>query len=154
MSGARRTKLCGALAAAIAAIPLVFVWLVISIMVWGRPSDFERRLPNEYRVFASNTQTIAIVPPPSAFHTSRNVRGVAIGAKVVGVAVIGDHVIGLVESSPDSELAHLERPDYFILNTATHELLDGLDESSWHERLTHDLGRDAIPKLRRPYSLW
>ena len=90
-------------------------------------SEFERGLPGGYRIFASNPYTVAILPPESmSRHPSNCGSAVAIAARVTEIGTSGNIIFGKVTESPKSELASIESPGFFVIDSSTGHVSKGL----------------------------
>ncbi len=123
---------------------------ILLIASCSRASDYEKSLPNGYRLIRTNAVTTAILDPNEAW-PAPHPSGVAVAAKVVRIAVSNNLVVGYVESSVDSELAKFQVPGYFILDTQTGAVHLGLSESDWNKQLK--VMGIGVVKLREPRSL-
>lgn len=112
-------------------------WLMIVCAC--RHPDYAVALPGGYQLARTNANTVAIRAPTGGLLMDKHKESVAVAAKITRIAVHGIYVIGLVVSSPDSELSHLESPGYFILNTADGSLYAELSEAAFVRQLA-DLG--------------
>lgn len=73
-----------------------------------------------------------------------------VGPTVEGYRVFGKVVTGRV--GPSDFPGEHPTPGYFVVDTATHRVWQGLDEAAWRERL-RQLGIHRPPGLKRP-SWW
>lgn len=131
-------------------IESVLTWslgLVLATFMMG--CDYHTDLPNGYTLARTNANTKAIFAPDGHYHPSHCSNGVAIAARVDGMAVTGKWVVGHVVSSPQSELAAEEAPGFFILNTQTDMVSKGLTETEWKAQLTQQRIGPGI-RLSRP----
>lgn len=115
-------------------------WLIL--LCGCRHPDYGVALPGGYQLERTNANTVAIFAPTGGLLMDKHKEGVAVAAKITRIAVHGTYVIGLVVSSPDSELSHLESPGYFVLNTADGSLFAELSEAAFARQLA-DIGINA-----------
>jgi hypothetical protein len=113
--------------------PLLVILLCISCDNTQSPT-----LPNGYSVFRSNSATTVICDPSEQ---------IVVGPRVTALSRHGDYVIGLTESSPESEIAGEYKVGYFWINTKTGALKSGLQEDEWKEQLR--VAQITNPTLRR-----
>jgi hypothetical protein len=102
--------------------------------------DYSIRLPGNYALTRVYAGAVLINHPE---------KGVVIDANIDAYAVLGSLVVGHVavaEQSPEKELS---KPGYFILNTKTHEVRQGLDKKVWLDSLK-TLGTTTEPSLGKP----
>jgi hypothetical protein len=129
---------------------LLTVLLGASVVLGGCNRDFVRPLPRGYRLARTNPYTVVIVAPAHVHHPA-HVHGTAVPPKIVEVGVWRTFVYGRVSASPQSELAALSQPGYFVLDTSTGNVDTGMTESAWRRRL-ESLGF-ANPRMVAPESL-
>jgi len=119
---------------------LIFYTLALILLLVGCDDiGGKGSLPNGYSVFCTNPYTTVILSPDSinTVITIVDQHGNPIahrsGSVVVGPK-INDYkhenyiVWGYVSCSPESEVSEKSVPGYFVLNTSTHILHEGLDE--------------------------
>lgn len=100
--------------------PVRLLWLGLALtMIFNITAcgDYSVRLPNNYELIRVYAGAVLIGAPEG---------GVRIEANIDGYKVLGDLVVGHVtvaEHSPEKEMS---KPGYFILNTKTHEVRQGL----------------------------
>lgn len=111
--------------------------------------DYATALPNGYRLARTNAYTKAIFAPQGKTDPSHAVGGIAVAAQVDRMAVVGKVVTGHVVASPQSELASVERPGYFVLDTETGRVELGLTEAAWVSSL-RAAGITKTPSLSTP----
>ena len=126
---------------------LLLAFVVLSIS--GCNGDYETSLPNGYKLFRTNSSTKVILAPTGKQHPSHCAPGLAVAAKVNGMAIVGKWVVGVVVTSPTSEVVNCEAPGYFILNTETGEVWLRLTEAKWRARLKTE-GINENLNLSRP----
>jgi hypothetical protein len=117
---------------------LVSTLLLLTGLLEGCNADYGRHLPNGYAIYCTNGYTTVIDSPRVTTIRRGNTisrKSTVVESKVVGIAVHGALVIGLVEASPNSELGP-GTPGYFIVDTATDEVSVGLNETEWTARLS------------------
>ena len=108
-------------------------------------APFVVALPNGYEIMRKQDRKPAVV--------KRNNGAVVIGP-IATYAVVRDVVTGLIPA-PDAQGAGAKRaaskaqPGYFILHTDTGELVQGLSEQDWKDRIKA-LGATLLPNLNAP----
>lgn len=111
--------------------------LIMIVTSHGCESGHGDPIVNGYNRFVTNPYTVVILSPPSDSlnHEISVIRdgesftkrsSIAVGPKVVAFEVHKDYIYGLVKSSPQSEVSRHSYPGYFLLNTSTHTLYEGL----------------------------
>ncbi len=134
---------------------VVTAFVLVSVL--GCHGDFERGLPNGYRLVRTNAVQTYITPPEGVHHPSHRF-GTAVAPNITQVGLQQEMVFGVVEAPPEPEpgdylqLAHFSVPGYFILNTRTGDVRAGLDEDVWRAAL-EELGVPPSAQLRHPGSL-
>lgn len=123
------------------AVRLLWLGLVLT-MVFSMSAcgDYSVRLPNNYELIRVYAGAVLIGAPEG---------GVRIEANIDGYKVLGDLVVGHVtvaEQSPEKEMS---KPGYFIVNTKTHEVKQGLDKKAWLDALKAQ-GVNSEPSLGKP----
>jgi len=111
--------------------------VVLSISACG---DYSVRLPGGYTLIRVYAGAVLINHPAKTEWIKANIDGY----KVLNELVVG-HVI-IAEHSPEREMS---KPGYFILNTKTHEMKQGLDKKAWLGSL-QALGITDEPILSKP----
>ena len=111
--------------------------------------DYEKELPNGYRLIRTNANTVAIWSPEP--HSN-----VVVPAKIVAIGVHGDIVFGCVTFDPYSDPVYPGgQPEnasgYFILETKTGNTALRMKKESWVDALAKR-GIGAEPKMRSPSS--
>jgi hypothetical protein len=102
--------------------------------------DYSIRLPGGYclvRIYAG------------AVLISHGEKGVAIDANIDGYEVIGDLVVGHVIAADLPPEKTFSKPGYFILNTKSNEITQGLDKKVWLDSV-QALGVHGEPRLSKP----
>lgn len=117
--------------------------------------DYQRKLPNGYKLIRANSDTIVIMRSEAHRYmlSPTGVGGMAIGVKIDKYCVVGDYVVGYVIASP-SGIRDSETEGYFLLDTKDGALAAGLDRASWKGKLAHAGIRLDRLRLRSPSSLW
>lgn len=104
--------------------------------------DFSVRLPGNYSLVRVYAGAVLISGPSNV---------VVIDSNINSYKVLGHLVVGQVNSpghfSPEEKA--VSKPGYFILNTKTHEVRQGLDKKSWLDALQM-LGVRNEPELGTP----
>ena len=105
--------------------------------------DYSIRLPGGYSLVRVYSGAVLI----AGDHT----RGVVIDPNVEGYAVLGDLVVGRVNTPGNltDEDMSASVPGYFILNTKAHTVRKGLVRQTWLDSLK-ELGITAEPRLSNP----
>jgi hypothetical protein len=116
-----------------------FIVLAIALQSVGRCAA--PPLPSDYGLFHLNAATVVLLGPIEATSDPRT-GSIVVAAKISRLNVSRGFVYGFVEPSPQSELAGMETPGFFIVNTATHEVERGLSSSAYEVRL----GQLGLPK--------
>ena len=113
-----------------------YALLIISGCFGG---DFTLNLPNGYVLASTNDHTTAILSSPTTPHSVDNGSGVAIAAKIFSYAVVEErYVVGLVITSPKSELARFEHCGWFLLDTKEHVITWFVTENGLRDALRRD----------------
>lgn len=121
-----------------------FLPLVVVLVLVGCGGNFRIALPNDYEMMSQYTGSVSI-------YNSNRV-GV-IPATVDGYVVAGDFVIGHTSLGWDKIVARkYSKPGYFIVNTETDVVVQGLDKESWLARIK-ELGITTAPQLYTPAAL-
>lgn len=79
------------------------------------------RLPSGYSIWTTNSYTTCLFGPVRIGTLLQN--DCVIGAKITRMQVVGTLIIGYIESSPMSELSDIERPGFFVVDSAAHIVL-------------------------------
>ena len=111
--------------------------MVFSMSACG---DYSVRLPGNYALTRVYAGAVLINHPE---------KGVVIDANIDGYKVLNDLVVGHVSVAEHSPEKELSKPGFFILNTKTHELRQGLDKKAWLDSLKA-LGTTNDPSLDKP----
>lgn len=126
---------------AVRSLWLVFVLtMVFSMTACG---DYKIHLPGGYSLVSVYAGAVLIA--------GDHVRGVVINSNVDSYKVLNELVVGHV-NTPDHlspEEKDVSKPGYFILNTKTHEVKEGLDKKAWLDTL-RALGVNNEPGLSKP----
>jgi hypothetical protein len=100
-------------------------------------------LPNHYQLVYANAYEVAIARPESS---------IVVYPSIVEYAVIGDIVTGRADiprTFPGQPAPQRRASGYFLLNTATGVVSDGLSMPEWHAELRR-AGIEDEPDLERP----
>lgn len=118
-------------------------WLGLALMAAFSMSacgDYSIRLPGNYALTRVYAGAVLINHPE---------KGVVIDANIDGYKVLGDLVVGHVTVAEESPEKEMSKPGYFIVNTKTHEVKQGLDKKAWLDALqAHGIGNE--PNLGKP----
>lgn len=102
--------------------------------------DYSVRLPGSYVLTRIYAGAVLINHPG---------KGIVVDANIDGYKVLGDHVVGHVAPADLSPEKEHSKPGYFLLNTKTHEVKQGLDKKAWLESLKK-IGINDEPNLSKP----
>jgi hypothetical protein len=102
--------------------------------------DYSVHLPGNYLLTRIYAGAVLINHPE---------KGIVVDANVDGYKVLGDHVVGHVTAADLSPEKEHSKPGYFLLNTKTHEVKQGLDKKAWLESL-QKIGINDEPNLSKP----
>lgn len=111
--------------------------------------DYEIRLPGGYylvRVYAG-AYIISFRGQDGQSRTDEVVVNATVDSYQVLDGLIVGHVSTLDYMSPEEK--EVSKPGYFILNTKTHEVKQGLDKKAWLDSL-NALGVSSVPRLDKP----
>lgn len=113
--------------------------------------DFERSLPNGYRISGDSTLTSIYAPQQSVYGPPP--ASTQIGGQIDRVAVVGALVTGrnTYAMSPDPQGP--SPVGYFILDTVSNTAEVGLSEAAWQASLAAH-GISTPPTLKSPRWLW
>jgi hypothetical protein len=106
----------------------------LPLLLAGCQNDYQRSLPNGYRLVRTNAYTIAIFPPKGQYLDYFQ-EGIAVPPKIVEYGVDHAIVFGRIELAPLSELDYMSTPGYFILDTRTPSVKLGMGIAEWTEVL-------------------
>lgn len=106
--------------------------------------DYAVALPNGYRLHRVHNKAVLIARPDSG--------GVVIAANVDRYAVVRNIVVGHVSQAEHEFERSLSVPGYFLLDTSTGKVTQGLDVETWRARLKQ-VGIPEVPSLAAP-SRW
>jgi hypothetical protein len=109
--------------------------------------DFETQLPGNYSLFRMNPDEVII-----ARHTEGGSIKFVVGPRVSGYRVFSDIVVGEVVLPDWVVLRKESTPGYFVLDTTTHEVMQGMDKATWQQELRR-MGLPDDPALPQP-SRW
>lgn len=146
MSGSlRRTPAVKRVVKISALVLLAFV-LSIPVLVHGIyfffGRDYQIHLPHGYRLTRIWGSTVMMTG-----------YGCNIEPNVTGYRVCGGTIVGRVSAvGLPPEYSEVSQPGYFLVDTRTHKVLQGLDERHW-TRLLAERGVTRTPRLFRP-SRW
>lgn len=120
----------------------LYKWLPSALVLFlgAACGDYAIQLPGKYQLTRVHGAAVVINHPD---------RGVIIDANVDGYALMGKLIVGhvsLAEHAPERELS---RPGYFIVDTSTDHVEQGLDKNSWLNVL-RAAGITQEPKLAKP----
>ena len=119
------------------------VWLVFALSILiSVPAcgDYSVSLPGGYSLVRIYAGAVLI---------SHAEKGVVIEANIDGYKVIGGLVVGHVIAAELPPEKAFSKPGYFILNTQTHEIKQGLNKKDWLDSL-QSLGIHGEPHLGKP----
>ncbi len=102
--------------------------------------DYSVSLPGGYELTRVYAGTVLIHHPE---------KGVVVDANVDAYDVTDGFVIGHVSIADELPEKEFSKPGYFILNTKTHELKQGLDREGWVKSLKA-VGKTIEPVLKSP----
>lgn len=103
-------------------------------------SDYSIRLPNDYELIRIYAGAVLIGAPEG---------GARVEANIDGYTVIGELVVGHVTAAEHSPEKEMSKPGYFILNTESHEVKQGLSKEDWFDAIK-GLGITREPSLGKP----
>lgn len=122
---------------------LVRCFLLIAMSWIACSGDYAIELPNGYELVRFNGLETGIVAPGGRLVINPTVREYAVlGDLVVGNADVPERLEG--QPAPFRTAA-----GYFVLNTDSGEIADGLTDEAWRAKLA-ELGIGDEPKLNRP----
>lgn len=103
--------------------------------------DYRISLPNSYTLVRVNAAEILI---------SNHKRSLVIYPNIDKYQIYDNYIVGHV-SIPDLPPSHTgdSKPGYFIINTQTHKIYEGLEKQEW-VHLLHELNITTSEKLHRP----
>ncbi len=116
---------------------LVLIVLIGGLLGCG---DYSIRLPGGYSLVRVYAGAVLIHHPE---------KGIVVNAHIDGYKVHGELVIGHVLSAELPPEKDYSKPGYFILNTKTHEVKEGLDKQTWLNSL-RTIGIASEPRLSKP----
>lgn len=103
--------------------------------------DYSVHLPDSYVLTRIYAGAVLINHPE---------KGIVVDANIDGYTVLGDHVVvGHVTAADLSPEKEHSKPGYFLLNTRTHDVKQGLDKKTWLESL-QKIGISNEPNLSKP----
>jgi len=119
----------------------ILILFILLLALNNCGGDYNKNLPNNYKLARTSSSEVSIYEPGG--------KGI-IAPNIDRYAVIGDIVVGYVEKpQPPADLEGSNPVlGYFILNTKTHELLQGYGKEKWLEKLRL-YGINEEPKLHR-----
>lgn len=120
-----------------------FLPLVVVLVLVGCGGNFRIALPNGYEMMSEYTGQVWILGPDG-----RDV----VAATVDGYAVIDSVVVGHVSLGLGRSAKNYSKPGYFVLDTKTGQVVQGMDKKEWLARLK-DLGVTTAPQLHTPAAL-
>lgn len=116
-------------------------------------AQYRRDLPGGYLLMASNADSVCVIPPQDRYsHVDNCADGLAIAARIDGIAVTDDYIVGHVRPSPESEVSEHEVPGYFVIAVKSGEIVKGMKEAEWRILLKERIGADGV-ELKPPYKL-
>jgi hypothetical protein len=98
--------------------------------------DYEAELLNGFSVFATDTDTVVVVPPEGVHDPSFAADNIVVGPKIVAVAIERQWVIGRTEIPSQSPLLDLAEKGWFVVDTVKNSARTGLDRNEI-ERILH-----------------
>jgi hypothetical protein len=105
-------------------------------------TDFKIELPNGYILFRANATEIYIIDP------NRLVDRIVVEPHIEKYNVIDKVVVGYAVLAK-GEMKEYSIPGYFILETETGTVTQGLSKDAWVKKLK-ELGINSEPKLKAP----
>lgn len=103
--------------------------------------DYSINLPNGYSIVRSNVDDVTIA--------NKNLV-VVISPKIIGYDIREDLVVGLVSTEGlPSEIIQESKPGYFVIDTKSDKINQGLSEEVWLHLLSSH-GISDRPKLKHP----
>lgn len=116
---------------------------ILGVLVLGTIGllDYSVQLPSGYSLDRIYSNANLITGPPYG--------DIAIHANVDKYQVIGDLILGHVAQAERSPEKELSRPGYFLIDTKTKTLIEGLDEPDWLNHVKK-AGIKEKPNLRAP----
>jgi hypothetical protein len=121
----------------------VLTWCFLALSMLACGAGWRISLPNHYQLVYANAYEVAIAGPDNA---------IVVYPSIVEYAVIGDLVTGRADiprTFPGQPAPQRRASGYFLLNTATGAISDGLSIPQWHAELRR-AGIEDEPDLERP----
>lgn len=119
------------------------LWLGLVLMMTFSMSacgDYSIQLPGNYALTRVYAGAVLINHPE---------KGVVVDANVDAYKVLNGLVIGHVTVAQESPEKEMSKPGYFIVNTKTHEVKEGLEKKAWLDALQAQ-GVSSEPSLGKP----
>jgi hypothetical protein len=116
------------------------VVIATAFLLHACSGDFSVALPGGYELTRVHAGAVVLNHPD---------KGVVIDANIDGYKIVGDIVAGhvvIAERAPDNAYS---KPGYFLVNTKTHEVIQGMDKARWLASL-RKMGVTEEPQLRKP----
>jgi hypothetical protein len=120
--------------------------IILSICVACVPIDYEGNLINGYKLFKTNSISIAIISSGGSVLIPEE--------HITDINAKGDFIFGRIEplTPEQQQLVKDERhPGYFIVNTRTRFFQSGLKKEEWLDEL-RKIGIETEPVLQQPSS--